>query len=369
MKSKIINALIVGLFIIIILSVYIFVSYKGIEGLEKKDKMSPFKLFYTLFDNLGYKTHKWYSKSLPSGKGIFLIFDYANDYEEYIYKILDKVEQDGSVLFLVGINGKHDPFGNYTLDYESLDQLKIHSSISEDVKEIKANYGNVIQSKLDSDDTGLIFSGEKTILYSHQQGPGKVFVLSDNALLGNWKFQNDNIAILFNNILKPYYHENLYLIYAGAKSKQFVNRSPIDILFEDNFLFITIQFIILGILLLLWKGKRFGKGLRLDPYERRTLLEHLYAVGIFYRKSRQAGNIDTINSEYFLFRLRKVFNLSYKYPVDKIIDTVLKYADKELDKTQIKDLIHARELITDNDLLNREKDRQEILEKLNIRKY
>lgn len=369
MKDKIRNYLIVGIFIILIVIAYVLVSIQGIEGLKQKEKMSPFKLFYTLFENLGYKTHKWYSSTLPDKKGVFLIFDYVNRHEEQIQNILDKVEEDGSVLFIVGIDEDIDPYSNYDLIYESTENLTIDSSISQDVKKIDGGWGRVIESKLDESDTKLISTKDKTILYSSYHGKGKVYILSDNSLLGNWKFRNENIAILFNNILKPYYNDNLYLIYAGEESKKFVNRSPIDILFEDNFLFITIQLILLGVLLLIWKGKRFGKGLRLNPYERRTLLEHLYAVGIFYRKSKRYGNIDKINSEFFQFRLRKVLNLSYKYSIEKIVDLIKSLSNKDLDKDQIQDLLKSREMISESELLHREKRRQEILEQLNIGKY
>lgn len=105
-----------------------------------------------------------------------------------------------------------------------------------------------------------------------------------------------------------------------------------------------------------------------DPFARRTLSEHLKAVGQFYQKTDALRIIDEINTDYFKYKLSKKTGLHFKssgQPEElEKIQRYLSPNNSEIDREQLVLSLKNEANITITRLQQKETIRDSILKSL-----
>ncbi len=318
---------------------------------------------YRLFKGLGYQTKHWTEKKPPDSSGLILYFNYQGKDKVFLDQLIHKVKE-GGVLLLAGIESDIEPMQDKAMLKGQIGSIKVHESLSEDVHKVAIVYGRYFHS--DMEGKVLLSAGDKPILLETTAGKGKIYLLSDSSLFNDFHIADENVAVLINNLLKPYYGDRLYILHGenysstpshGAEDSLTLIRK----LFEGKLFFIAIHLILMGVLFILWKGKRFGKTVLLNSRSRRSLSEHLSAVGLFYRKAKSTHIVETIQTQHFVFRLRKLLGIPYHGSEKVLIETGSKRLN--VDKEALTRLIQEGHS-SEPELISREKEREKVIESI-----
>jgi hypothetical protein len=204
------------------------------------------------------------------------------------------------------------------------------------------------------------------LLYKTFQEGATVFVLSDSALLTNEYLQDDNTAVFFNRLLAPYFTKRIYFIREDLNGPG-KTVSILTFLFQGNLLFISLQLLWMFGLFIAWQGKRFGSPQLADPYARRTLSDHLKAVGHFYQKTNSLRILDEINCDYFKYMLHKITGFQWKEPPGlEDLEKIKKLSQTgAIGKEQFMECLRKDPLISSNRLQTKAKLQDQILKSLN----
>ncbi len=350
----------VGLILIVLYTVSQLARF---DKTDLKAKDSRYRLFYKLFERLGYQTKHWTGKAPPDSSGLVIYFNYQGKDKVFLDQLIHKVKEGGTLL-LAGIESDLEPVQEKDMLKGQIGAIKVHDSLAEDVQELAIVYGRYFHK--DMEGKVLLSASDKPILLEIKAGKGTIYLLSDSSLFKDFHMKDENVAVLINNLLKPFYEDKLYILHGehysstpdhGAED----NLTLIRKLFQGKLFFIAIHLILMGVLFILWKGKRFGKTVLLNSRSRRSLAEHLSAVGLFYRKAKSTHIVEQIQTQHFVFRLRKLLGISYPSSEKVLIEAGTKRLN--VDKESLTRLVQENHS-SESELISREKEREKVIESI-----
>jgi len=285
-----------------------------------KIMQGKYGIFIELFDELDYDIVKrhGFSNSLDISN-ILLVFDYSKEDRTRLKKV-DEWVKKGGTLFIIGVNNDVKKLYDYSIENGKISKLNIDKRIKKDVDIIPIRKGKYFKET-----TGLISSKEGALLVQKKIGGGTVYLFSNNNFFKREIIKNESVAILINNIFKPFFEREIVMLLSRERSDTLA--SPIALFFSGKFLYVTLHIIIILILFSLLKGWRYGKAQILDPYKRTSVSEHIEAVAVFYNKCKKLQVVDTINAEFFRYRLYKLIGKNKKSQPN--LDKILLNVEKE----------------------------------------
>lgn len=372
-KQKIDILPILGIIGLVLVMLYFLLANLNQDAAGVPPDRDPYFLFHKLYKKLGYSIIDHYPRQLPGPRGgLIIYFDYGGNKKE-LTKLRDQWVKNGGTLWIAGIEGDLDPISSNGLTssrIKTVYQGAGNAGPSSGKPVLKLKGKNVKHFLPDSDldpKNILLDSKEGPFLYKTVRGLGSIWVLSDSALLTNEYLRQDKAALFFNRLLQPYYGKRIYILRndlsGGPKTIP-----VLALLFKDKLLFITLQLLWIMVLFMARQGKRFGDPQLMDPYARRTLSEHLKAVGHFYQKTGSLGIVDEINGEYYKYMLTKLTGLEWKdapTPGDiKKIKDHLRPDDSGVTEEQIMESLNKDPHITANRLHNKSKIQDKVLKQL-----
>lgn len=368
---------VLGLLGLILVVVYfLFVNLGG----EPKGSIGPrgeYSLFYKLYNNLGYRLKELPMSVLPKQRGDLLIWFDRDLEDEAFDEMIEEWVKPGGSLFIAGITNGEDPLSSTKINVSRINSIynRNQTGLQRRILEPKGEFLKHLAKETDLiRENPLLDSEQGPLLYKTTKGAGSVFVLTDSDLLKDSYLKEENVAVFFNDLLKPYYWKRIYLIWPTdiglSISKEAV--PVLALLFCDKMVFITLQLIWVMLLFILWQGTRFGEPQLLDPYRKRTLSEHLNAVANFYQKTNSIKIIDQINLEYFIFKLNKITGRRFKSSLQpEELKQIVKYLENVvpgLSPDQIKFCFSMAENQLPGQVQAQEKIRRTILKSLTKRR-
>jgi hypothetical protein len=366
---------VLGIIGLLLVMLYFLLANFGQSDTGELPPDDPYYLFTRLYKKLGYPVIDHYPRRLPEpDQDLIIYLNYEKNPKE-LKKLLNQWVKRGGTLWIAGIEGDRDPIesnelagSNLKTVYSGAVNPEAGASGSKPVFRLKGKYTRHFLPDNNLDPKGiLLYARQGPLLYKTKQGDGTIFVLSDSALITNEFLRQDKAAVFFNRILRPYFGKRIYIHRRDLSGPQ--KTTPVlALLFKDKLLFITLQLLWIMALFMAREGKRFGEPQLIDPYARRTLSEHLKAVGHFYQKAGSPGIVDEINGEYFKSMLAKITGLQWKDPptpgdIEKIKNHLAAH-DPGITPEQIRDLLKKDPHITTSRLISKAKEQDRVLKRL-----
>lgn len=328
------------------------------EGSKVSEKHQSYYVFYKLLSRLGYKTRKWYGNIPRFSKNVIVMFDYNENDSELLEEVVEWVKK-GNVLFLIGNRTDNDPVLDSPLKTTGEPgEVVVDRAYSEDVDTLFLESASVFEGEHDG--RALISCEEGDLLVSASLGDGNVYICPDTQFFRNRDLLNYPHGIFLNNLFKKYYDHKILVYEYKPDIKTAIN--PIMILFKGKLLFVTLQLLLIGLFFCLWKGKRFGSIVKLNPFARRSLKEHLLAIGYFYQRTGYYKVINTIDAKYFLFQLGRIFRAGRKTTVAGMAQNVSSIL--RLEVSVVERLLTEQEGVSSEQLLKNRKVRDWIIKSL-----
>lgn len=310
---------VLGLIFVVLFFLLFSLGGEPTAGLQETDS---YALFHKLFRQLGYQVQVQYTRLLPRPEGNLLVyFDYEYDRQNWQQVLRGWVKPGGTVL-MAGISDETDPVSSHRLETDPVQFVYgVTPSATPRSKARKLNlklkehslkhlpYPNHLKAG-----SVLLESTHGPLLYQTTHGAGKIMVLTDSSLLQNDLLREGKTAIYFNRLLEPYFLHRIYIMDPNT-ARQTKPVPLLALLFRGKLGYLTLQLLLLIALFGVWQGKRFGRPQTAAPYARRTLTEHLSAVGNWYQKTGSIAMVDEINCGYFRALVHKATGLQLKEPL------------------------------------------------------
>ncbi len=173
----------------------------------------------------------------------------------------------------------------------------------------------------------VIIKGSSVILADASfKGCGIVFIGDDRIFSDKILLMKDN-AVLLNNLFKDYFHTPIAFDQTrGTAGVPQVKEIKIEnFIAKSNFPYLFIQICLLALMFFLVNFKRFGNVLDYNKYKKRSMTNHLEAVGNFFSNSRNISSIAGIFDDYFFEKLSRFFPGRNQ---EELLDTLAKrYGD------------------------------------------
>jgi hypothetical protein len=318
-------------------------------------------LFYKLFKELGYKLRRWYEAELPKKVGCMIYYDYypGGLDRDRVDAIIKWVRQ-GNFLFLVGIHGGTDPIFYRRVEAGSAQDVMISKKVTSEPHAFSFSFSNFIETKVG--DEVLMSSESGALLIRRSLGSGVVYLFADNNLFINRNFLNPYHAIFLNRLLKDYYTEDFYIYEYGTRISVYKVKNAVMILFKGDLVFVTLHLFFLGIVFAVWKGKRFGKPLKAEPFKRRSISVHLAAVGGFLQKTKANKIVESLTRKYLIHRAKQILNIKKSISIDDLVEMLSKYSNKS--PAKIKVLLEPPTGIPERMLLMKRKEIHDLITKI-----
>ncbi|MBN2444205.1 MAG: DUF4350 domain-containing protein [Spirochaetales bacterium] len=292
----------------IIIAAYTMIMLFGFAGTEPSPRTtgnkgdSGYYIFYNLLKRLGYKIQVWDASSGFGRDTMLFYFHYGKNQQKDFQEIKTWVG-DGNVLFLIGMDSDADPVFDNTIISGDTQSVDLSPVLAEGVDTF--SFESSLYFDKESRGDILLGNNQGPVLLKNKYGNGTVYLLSDALLISNRALTDENNAIVLNNLVKKYYSDALFI----REPEAFRAVHPIAPLFRGKLFIITMHLLLMGIIFMLYYGIRFGNPLRKDPLARRTLQEHLNAVGFFYQKVRALHLADHYGLKYFLYQVKSVLGI------------------------------------------------------------
>jgi hypothetical protein len=361
---KLINTRIV-IFIIasLLIALYTLLMITGYSGVERDIRNTEnktffgFYIFYKLMKNLGYKVEQWDGLGTLRD-GILIFFNYDESHHRFIPDI-ERWVRSGNTLFFMGLDSKTDPLFGYDIVQGEYSEVNINKKLQEDVEDISFQTTTYLEHGKNGEI--LIGNTEGTLLVEEKLGGGEVYILSDNSLFSNMHLRDRNVAILLNNLFKDYY-ERRFSLYEYST---IIATSPILPLFSGRLFYITVHILLMGLIFLLWRAKRFGNPIRYKPFARRTLREHLTAVGYFYQKAHANRLVDKLDISYFTYQVKNILGIKRQVKVREIVRILQSRYTLDMEEKEIEELFQKAEDVSEKSLYRRRQERHSIIDHIN----
>ncbi len=138
----------------------------------------------------------------------------------------------------------------------------------------------------------------------------EILFISDGFMFSDKNILKEDNAVLLNNLFKDYYHSLIVFDETKAmkEQKRLMNlHKKESFLTMGSFPYIVLQLLILGIVFFLAHYKRFGNILDFNQYKKRSVRNHIQAVGNFLLNSGSNRALADIFDEYFFEKLARLF--------------------------------------------------------------
>ena len=291
-------------------------------------------LFYKLFKQLGYKLRRWYEAGLPKKVGCLIYYDYyPGGLEQDTVDAIVKWVKQGNFLFLVGIHTNTDPVFYRRVEAGPARDVKISKKLTSEPHAFSFSFSRCFEAK--AGDEVLMSSESGALLIQRSLGSGRVYLFADNNLFVNRYFLNPYHAVFLNRLLNDYYTEDFYIYEYGTRTSVYKVKNAVMILFKGDLVFVTLHLFLLGMIFAVWKGKRFGKPLRAEPFKRRSISVHLVAVGGFLQKTKANKIVESLTRKYLIHRAKQLLNIKKNISIDDLVEMLSKYSDKSPGKIKV----------------------------------
>jgi hypothetical protein len=307
---------IVGLLFVIL---YFVLANIKVDPGKEPQRRSEYYLFYKLYGRLGYKIGDHPFTTIPLHPGDMAVcFDYDGE-QTVLNKGLQQWIERGGTLFVGGLKGKEDPFSSSPIKAAPTRSIiRRRPQAARAAKEpvlVRLNGRASIQYFTATADVErhhvLLDSEHGPLIYAMKRGKGRIIVLSDSRLLTNDYLRKENLAVFFNQLMRPAFKQRIYILRQDIANRQ--KAVPLlALLFTGKLVYLTLQLLWILLLFIVWQGKRLGEPQLVDPFARRTLSEHLKAVSQFYQKTNALSIVDEINSDYVRYKLWKKTGVQWK---------------------------------------------------------
>ncbi|MGD2088102.1 MAG: DUF4350 domain-containing protein [Candidatus Aminicenantes bacterium] len=291
-------------------------------------------LFYKLFKQLGYKLRRWYEAELPKKVGCLIYYDYyPGGLDQDTIDAIVKWVKQGNVLFLVGVHGDSDPVFYRRVEAGPARNVMISKKVTSEPHSFSFSFSNCFAAE--AGDEVLLSSETGALLIRRSLGSGLVYLFADNNLFVNRYFINPFHAVFLNRLLNDYFSEDFYIYEYGTRISVYQVKNAVMILFKGDLVFVTLHLLLLGMIFAVWKGKRFGKPLRAEPFKRRSISVHLAAVGGFMQKTKANKIVESLTRKYLIYRAKQILNIKKNISIDELVEMLSKYSDKTPAKIKI----------------------------------
>jgi hypothetical protein len=323
-------------------------------------------LFYKLFKELGYKLRRWYEAELPKKVGCLIYYDYyPGGLDRDSIDAIVKWVRQGNFLFLVGIHGGTDPVFYRRVEAGPAQDVMISKKVTSEPHAFSFSFSNFFETK--TGDEVLMSSESGALLIRRSLGSGRVYMFADNNLFVNRYFLNPYHAVFLNRLLGDYYTEDFYIYEYGTRISVYKVKNAVMILFKGDLVFVTLHLFLLGMVFVVWKGKRFGKPLRAEPFKRRSISVHLAAVGGFLQKTKANKIVESLTRKYLIHRAKQILNIKKNISIDALVEMLSKYSDKSPGK--IKVLLETPTGIPERMLLMKRKEIHDLITEIRDYKH
>jgi hypothetical protein len=307
----------------IVLSAVLFSAYKIIRFSMnyKPEKIEyDYNLDYMNFDiekkflaSLNYKIS---IKTFPYKKEDFnIIISEIKPNEKNIIEWRKWVKKGKRLILFY--NSESDLKDNYNYpDNNTFDELEVNSNeeLFADVRKIFVNsraYIDLRNWKIFYNYNNVLLKNDYKILICRESyNGGEIIYIADNSIFSDYSLLKNNNAMLLNNLVKNYINDVIVFDQVYDSKEETGPRTPY-FLFTGNFKYLFLQLILIAVIFFLVFIKRFGMPVDKESFERRSLLGHLEAAGLFFEKSRNPAVISRIFDRYFLFRLKNILKIRY----------------------------------------------------------
>jgi hypothetical protein len=291
-------------------------------------------LFYKLFKQLGYQVRRWYESGLPKKVGCLIYFDYyPGELDQETVDAIVKWVKQGNFLFLVGIHSNTDPVFYRRVEAGPARDVMISKKITSEPHSFYFSFSNCFEAE--AGDEVLVSSESGALLIQRSLGKGRVFLFADNNLFVNRYFLNPYHALFLNQLLSDYYTEDFYIYEYGTRISVYQVKNAVMILFKGDLVFVTLHLFLLGMIFAVWKGKRFGKPFRAEPFKRRSISVHLAAVGGFLQKTKANKIVESLTRKYLIHRAKQILNIKKNISIDDLVEMLSKYSGKSPGKIKV----------------------------------
>jgi len=355
----IIASLFIALYTIIMISGYSGIEEEGRNTKNKGDK--GYFILYNLLKRLGYKIQYWDTFSGFRRDSVLFYINYKQSDSENFSEI-KKWVADGNILFFVGMKTETDPVFNNSIIDGDLMEVKIQEPSLQGDNDI--TYKSTIYFDKQSTGQTLLGNSQGAVLLKNTYEEGTVYLLSDMLFLSNKTLADENIAIFLNNLVKKYYGRLFFVYEQGFSGRS----NTIGPLFQGKLFYFTIHIILMGIIFLLSQSIRFGNPIKFNPLARRTLQEHLVAVGYFYLKSNALNLADTYGLKYFLYQVKTILGIKKKIANEKLVSLVYKNYAGDEEEEDIGSLFGKTKVMSEKNILRKIRKRKDIITQLRAKR-
>lgn len=365
-KLKIELIPVLGIIDVLLLILFFLTTNLTEDSTQHFQENRPYSLFYQLYSRLGYRLRYQYLSTLPPQQGDMLIYFDCDLQKDDLDDLIKQWVKPGGGLFIAGMSGEC----HHTVEVETSQIDTFYIKEKSEIKSVLSSerkYKHFSKSNDLGTENIILYSEAGPLLYQTTRGAGRIFVLTDSLLLTDDYLKKEEIAIMVNDLLRPYYKKRIYLVRANLV-QQDRNIPLLALLFKDKMFFISMQLIWLVLLFIAWQGIRFGEPQLLNPYAKRSLSEHLRAVGAFYQKTNALSIIEHINLEYFINKYAKATGYRFKTTfsqgeLEKVVGEIEKIIPS-LSRDQIRQCFQEDKRTTSGRIQNKERNRAVILEAL-----
>jgi len=320
-----------GLFFVILYTVFLLTGGDILPESRRSSfdrGNSGFFYFFRLFKQMDYQLKRWYEAEPPEGKyGCMVYLDYYPNDRTLLEGILKWVKQ-GNVLFIAGIHDNVDPVFSRKIRYGR--SLEVEA-VGDREYAFSFSTSRFFQAQIG--DAELMRSESGTMVIHRQLGNGRVYLFADNNLFINHYFANPDHAIFLNLLFSDYFSDTIYFYEYGTGVREM--RNPVMVLFQGNFLFLTLHLLLMGLVFAAWQSRRFGKPLHAEPFKRRSLDIHLAAVGNFYRKAGALQIVEALTRKYFIKRTKQLLNIKKSMTDNELVEKLAEFTGENPGKLNV----------------------------------
>ncbi|MCP4151795.1 MAG: DUF4350 domain-containing protein [bacterium] len=348
-------------FFILVLYAFFIISGSTPQTRDRQNSYNKdhngYFLFYNLFRRLDYKFHRWFKETPPEKGGCLFYFDYYGGDKKTVERLTQWVSK-GNTLFLVGINTPVDPVFARQMGFGLAERVAVATEISSEPISFYFRSSRTLIPE--SGDTVLLHCESGALMTRHAMGAGHVYLVPDNRLFINGYFVDSGHAVFLSLLLKKYFGQTFYVYEYGTGLHKVNN--PVMILFKGNFAYLTFHLLLMGLVFVLFKGKRFGSPLPADPFKRRTLTAHLTAVAGFYQKSGAFKIAGLLLRKYLIYRSKNILNIKKQISTAQLAELLARHTGKS--KAAINGLLDHRAVLSDKNLFFKRREIHDLITEL-----
>ncbi len=305
-----------ALLVLFMLGSYFILSKDPQEYLSY-DTHSPsptgLKAFYTYLDNETNAVNRWNESPelLPKGDNQLLIMvePYTVPNEKIMADYISFLENGNTILLLMG--NPNSMFGLNTEYIENPPSEATMELTNQTGTEFEAQINSPIRLSAENDDQILLVDSEGTIALTRSFGKGSLIVFNTPQWMTNeFIVKEDHLSLILSILREEVQHREVILFDEFSHGDQY--NVTILSTYPQWFLLIMLQGILLSLLFLWKRGKRFGP--ILSPREEyvRFSDESLRALAAWHIRGKRYQDSLVIQADYVKYMLQERWGISVK---------------------------------------------------------